>query len=384
MAQVNYAAEESRKLRAATTGLPVTSSENLDENGESVTPVAMSDDSARRFRDTHPDDQFSGSSGMLFEQAMAQTRMAICLTDPYQPDNPIVFANRAFRELTGYDESEIVGRNCRFLQGPDSDPATMARLSDAISREDVVIVEIVNYRKDGSAFWNALHVGPIYDDSGRLVYYFGSQWDVSNLHAARAGEQHAKLMARELSHRMKNMFSVISAIVNGTGRARGIEDAAAEVNSRIRALGRAYDTTLEDATVATFNVHEAIKATLLPYRDKVGVDGPDVRAPFGVISAISLILHELAANAGKYGAWSLPDGKVSLSWSSVGPNIRMQWNEFGGPAITETEPDAGSGTMITDRLLRAAGGQIERIWRPEGLEAIITLPVTDGVNTGNG
>ena len=62
----------------------------------------------------------------------------------------------------------------------------------------------------------------------------------------------------------------------------------------------------------------------------------------------------------------------------------MQWNEFGGPAITETEPDPGSGTMITDRLVRAAGGQIERIWRPEGLEAIITLPVTDGVNTGNG
>lgn len=314
---------------------------------------------------------------MLFEQAMAQTRMAICLTDPYQPDNPIVFANRAFRDLTGYDEAEIVGRNCRFLQGPDSNPDTVARLREAIVTEDVVIVEIVNYRKDGSPFWNALHVGPIYDDSGRLVYFFGSQWDVSNLHASRASEQHARLMARELSHRMKNMFSVISAIVNVTGRARGIEKEAAEVTSRIRALGRAYDTTIDDPSMSSFSVRDAMLATLSPYGDRITVEGPDVRAPFGVISAISLIMHELAANAGKYGAWLLPDGKVSLSWSCDGHQLRIDWREDGGPPVPDCDPAPGSGTMITDRLLRAAGGRIERNWRSEGLEVVATLPISD-------
>ena len=86
-----------------------------------------SDDSGQRFRDAHPEDTFSGASGVLFEQAMAQTRMAICLTDPQQEDAPIEFANRAFRELTGYADEEIIGRNCRFLQGPDTDPAAVAR-----------------------------------------------------------------------------------------------------------------------------------------------------------------------------------------------------------------------------------------------------------------
>ena len=78
------------------------------------------------------EDNFPGSSGLLFEQAMAQTRMAVCLSDPHQPDQPIVFANRAFRRLTGYEEEEILGRNCRFLQGAKTDRDAVARVREAI------------------------------------------------------------------------------------------------------------------------------------------------------------------------------------------------------------------------------------------------------------
>ena len=168
-----------------------------------------SDDSGQRFRDAHPEDTFSGASGVLFEQAMAQTRMAICLTDPNQDDAPIVFANRAFRDLTGYPDEEILGRNCRFLQGRDTDPAAVARIRAALESEDVIVTELLNYRKDGTPFWNALHIGQIYDSAGALIYFFGSQWDVTNVHTARADERHARLMSRELSHRVKNMFSVM-------------------------------------------------------------------------------------------------------------------------------------------------------------------------------
>lgn len=179
------------------------------------------DDSPKRFREKHADDQFSGASGVLFEQAMAQTRMAICLSDPNAEDSPIVFANRAFIELTGYDEQEIVGRNCRFLQGPETDPAAVRRIRTALESESVIVVELVNYRKNGEKFWNALHLGPIYNENNELLYYFGSQWDVSDVHAARAEEANAKAMSRELSHRMKNMFSVIASIVSITGRMEG-------------------------------------------------------------------------------------------------------------------------------------------------------------------
>ncbi|MEM6828862.1 MAG: PAS domain-containing protein, partial [Pseudomonadota bacterium] len=223
------------------------------------------DDAPERFRSGHREDHFSGASGVLFEQAMAQTRMAICLCDPNQDDLPIVFANRAFRRLTGYSEDEILGRNCRFLQGPKTDPEPITRIREAITNEDVVVVELLNYRKNGTTFWNALHLGPIYNDTGELVYFFGSQWDVSDVRAARAEERHAKEMARELSHRMKNMFAVISGIVNVTGRVRGIQGEAAEINSRIQALGRAYETTLDDASSGSIQIGEAIRAVLLPY-----------------------------------------------------------------------------------------------------------------------
>merc|ERR1712173_308373 len=112
--------------------------------------------------------------------------------DPNLPDQPLVFVNRAFRDLTGYEEEEIIGRNCRFLQGPGTDPEQVRKLRQAIANEDVVVVELLNYRKDGSAFWNALHLGPIYNERDELIYYFGSQWDVSDVHAARAEEAHSK------------------------------------------------------------------------------------------------------------------------------------------------------------------------------------------------
>ena len=192
------------------------------------------DESPGRFLASRGEGKFEGASGMLFEQAMAQTRMAICLTDPNQHDNPIVFANRAFRELTGYDEDEILGRNCRFLQGRRTDREQVQAMRRAIESEEVTIVELLNYRKDGSAFWNALHLGPIYNDAGDLIYFFGSQWDVTDVKSARAGEQHARVLARELSHRMKNMFAVISGIVTVSGRMHKIEGEAAEINSRHR------------------------------------------------------------------------------------------------------------------------------------------------------
>ena len=338
------------------------------------------DDSPGRFRSVQNTERFSGASGLLFEQAMAQTRMAICLTDPNQEDDPIVFCNRAFRELTGYDEDEIVGHNCRFLQGPDSDPETVARLRKAVENREVTVVELLNYRKDGTAFWNALHVGPIYDDDDNLKYLFGSQWDVTDVHAARADERHAKMMARELSHRVKNMFSVISAIVNMAGRDRGQEEMADWITSRIQALGRAYETTLDEASSGSIGVGQMMRAVLGPYDgggENISYQGEPVKLDTNIVSMLGLTLHELATNAIKYGALSTDHGKVTIEWEAENGELAIDWRENGGPAVTEPPEGKGSGSNIVRRLLAAAEGTIRYDWRPQGLHVCVRVPLDD-------
>lgn len=338
-------------------------------------------DGKSNFQSEGAGDRFAGASGLLFEQAMAQTRMAVCLSDPYQEDMPIVFANRAFRTLTGYDEQEVVGRNCRFLQGPRTDRHQVARIRKGLEKQDVVIVELLNYRKDGTPFWNALHLGPIYRSDGTLLYFFGSQWDVSEVITARADERHAREMARELSHRMKNMFSVISSIVNITGRLRNVPDQAREINERVQALGRAYETTLDEASTGNIELGQAIRAILAPYdfEGRVHFAGNGLRVPFGVVSGIGLTLHELSANAVKYGAWSKPGGSVEVDWQAYadgsGRWLVVSWIERDGPRVRAPEGERGTGHVIVDRLLRHGGGTIEREWHPDGLRVFVRFPL---------
>ena len=117
--------------------------------------------------------------GGVFFAAIEMTRMPMILTDPNLPDDPIVFANKAFLDLTGYEEDEVLGRNCRFLQGAQTDSQTVAALRDAVAARESVAVEILNHRRDGSPFWNAVFIGPVYDTAGKLLYFFASQLDVT-------------------------------------------------------------------------------------------------------------------------------------------------------------------------------------------------------------
>ncbi|MDP4005306.1 PAS domain-containing protein [Methylobacterium sp. NEAU K] len=124
--------------------------------------------------------------GDPFAAAVRATRMPMIITDPRQFDNPIVFANDAFLKLTGYTRLEVTGRNCRFLQGPDTDSAAVDRLREAVRQEVDIRIDLLNYRKDGSTFHNALFVGPVRDAEGKIVYFFASQLDVSEHYALRA------------------------------------------------------------------------------------------------------------------------------------------------------------------------------------------------------
>jgi PAS domain S-box-containing protein len=103
----------------------------------------------------------------------------VTLADPDLEDMPIVYANRAFERMTGYSQEEIVGRNCRFLQGDDRDQEGRGQLREAIENCQPVEVTLRNYRKNGEMFYNRLAIAPLFDSSGKLLYYLGVQYDVT-------------------------------------------------------------------------------------------------------------------------------------------------------------------------------------------------------------
>ena len=114
------------------------------------------------------------------------------LTDPQRSENPIVFANQAFVSLTGYELGEVLGRNCRFLQGPDTDPTAVTALREAIQARREISVRLLNYRKGGTPFWNELHISPVRAADGELIYFFACQLDVTQWRDAESAMAEAQ------------------------------------------------------------------------------------------------------------------------------------------------------------------------------------------------
>ena len=144
-------------------------------------------------------------------RAVHEAPIGITMSDPTLADNPLVFVNEAWSELTGYDEGDMLGRNPRILQGPETDPDNVDELATAIEDEEPVTVEIRNYRNDGTPFWNELTVAPIYDDDGELVHYVGFQNDVTD---RKAAERLAKGRAEKLAAERTVLQRILSR-VNG-------------------------------------------------------------------------------------------------------------------------------------------------------------------------
>jgi PAS domain S-box-containing protein len=111
---------------------------------------------------------------------VADSPIASVISDPRLPDNPIVVCNAAFCELTGYGREAILGRNCRFLSGPGTEPWLSDAIRDGVRRHKPVLVEILNYKADGTPFRNAVLVAPMFDDAGELEYFLGSQVELAD------------------------------------------------------------------------------------------------------------------------------------------------------------------------------------------------------------
>lgn len=123
--------------------------------------------------------------------------VAAVISDPNLVDTPIIACNEAFLALTGYARDEVVGRNCRFLRGPDTEPDLTEELRGAVRDRRTTLVEILNYRKDGTPFRNAVMLAPIFDADGKLRYIMGSQFDVSGAGGARPKPALDQLSSRQ-------------------------------------------------------------------------------------------------------------------------------------------------------------------------------------------
>ena len=305
--------------------------------------------------------------------AVERTRMPMIITDPCQPDNPIVMANKAFLDGMGYTVEEVIGHNCRFLQGKDTDPKAIDEIRQAIVDQRILTIELLNYRKDGTSFWNELHLSPIHDDDGTLIYFFASQLDVSERHRMHELEAAERALLREIEHRAKNALALVQGIVR-LSKADTVDEFANRIQGRIDALSKAH-TVLAEAQWRHVPLDRLIRAEVEPFGTQcIRLDGPPVAISAAQVQPLALVLHEVIANAAHHGALSTPEGTLSIHWTPAGGWTQIEVLEAGGPAPANDRA-IGFGMKIMDAIVhRQLRGSVAYDWQPGGLRSVFRLP----------
>jgi PAS domain S-box-containing protein len=361
--------------------------------------------------------------GDPFAAAIRATRMPMVITDPRRADNPIIFANDAFLRLTGYTREEVSGRNCRFLQGPDTERSTVRAIREAIDAGRDIKTDILNYRKDGSAFWNALYISPVHNERGELVYFFASQLDVterielqrrveeekdgfeqeverrtSELQIAVAEGQRANaelktaleaqsLLLNEVDHRVKNNLQMISSLI--VMQSRNIADphirhSLMSMLERVEALSAVHRRLYQSTDVNCFDLSEFSRELT---RDLVNASSrsnvklefhlepvevsPDRAAP------IALMVNELVTNSLKHAFIDNRPGRLRLSVTRIDGHATITIQDDGVGMKTdgrENKTDGHGGADGQERstgsfgksLVEALGRQVRATteWKP--------------------
>jgi two-component system, NtrC family, sensor kinase len=139
----------------------------------------------------------------LYNRAMAATSTGIVIADATNPEHPIIYCNPAFESMTGYRREEIIGKNCRFLQGIDTDPVAITKIRQALKNESECLVVLKNYRQDGTAFWNALSISPVRDRTGKLTHFIGVQRDITERKKSEEALQKSEAQSREQTTKLE-------------------------------------------------------------------------------------------------------------------------------------------------------------------------------------
>ena len=218
------------------------------EDGDVVAGLAMThdvtDDAERRH------DLFVRS------RAMDAAAIGLCLTDPTEPDNPLVYVNEGYERITGYEAREVLGKNPRHLQGPETESEAARKMREAVANAESVAVDITNYRKDGTPFVNHVEITPIFDDEGELVHFLGSQVDVTAQHEhrralARQNEQLAEFTSI-VSHDLRNPLAVARGrveLAHRTGDLSHLDHADASLERASALIEELLDLAREGQTL---------------------------------------------------------------------------------------------------------------------------------------
>ena len=346
--------------------------------------------------------------GDPFAAAVRATRMAMVITDPSLPDNPIVFCNEAFQQLTGYAREEIVGQNCRFLQGPGTDPKAIDRVRQAIADSTDIHIDLLNYRKDGSTFWNALYLNAVRGQDGQVQFYFASQLDVTARVTAqteleiqkqivdrevkrRTAELEAALEAKtlllhEVDHRVKNNLTMIGALLRLQSRQLDNPEMSAKLEvmmERIDALATVHRRLYQSTDVTRFDL-SAFAQTMAA--DVIGSSGrTDIRliaelvpieVPSDHASSLGLILNEMLTNAIKHGLNDGRGGTIKLT-ARRSDDEAVIAIEDDGHGIVLDKASGGLGRTLMTRLSKQAGAKVSWVRLDQGTR--VTLQIAGSI-----
>lgn len=301
------------------------------------------------------------------------------------PDGLHDYYNARWYEFTGVPPGSTNGESWNGMYHPDDQDRARALWRRSLETGELYEIEYRLRRADGVFRWTLGRAAAIRNDAGEITRWFGTCTDIEDLKRA---EQAKDLLSQELSHRIKNIFAVISALIALSARQFPEAKAfAAAVRTRINALATAHEFVRPHSErsrplLGSKTLHGFLDDLFRPYaaldgRPRVLVTGDDAEFDDQAATSVALLFHELATNAAKYGALSAPEGTVALDTRRQDDRFILIWQEQGGPAVAGEPERTGFGSALAALSVEGQlGGRLQRVWEPAGLRVVADLPGT--------
>ncbi len=355
----------------------------LNDEGAAVRFAGIASDvTVRRRQDAHLADAvllLADSEARFRSLADAMPQMVWSSPPDGQPD----YYNARWYAFTGTTPGSSEGQGWDNVVHKDDRRRGQALWEQALLSGEPYEVEYRLKHNAGGYRWALARAEAARNEAGEVTRWFGSCTDIDHL---KRLEHERELVSQELSHRIKNIFAVVSALVALSARqhpeARGF---AMSLRTRINALARAHEfvrphTETSQTTVGVTTLHAFFNDLFGAYADEKGegrvrISGDDTVFDDQSATSVALLFHELATNAAKHGALSTPVGRVNLNTRNEGDRFILIWQEEGGPPIHGEPTRNGFGSSLATLSVETQlGGRLEREWRPEGLKMVVDLP----------